>query len=62
MKELEREVRRLSIEYNMYYKTEFIESSKILEYWENEFFWWKREAFEEVLELIEKSKNNKNIL
>lgn len=56
MKELERDVRRLFLEYNSYYKTEFLESSKILEYWENEFFWWKREAFEEVLELIEKFK------
>lgn len=53
-KSLKNEIQELFLEYNEYYKTEFIESSKILEYWENEFFWWKREAYEDILSLFEK--------
>lgn len=53
-KSLKNEIKELFLEYNEYYKTEFIESSKILEYWENEFFGWKREAYEDILSLFEK--------
>lgn len=53
-KSLKNKIQELFLEYDTYYKTEFIESSKILEYWENEFFWWKREAYEDILSLFEK--------
>ena len=53
-KSLKNKIKELFLEYNEYYKTEFIESSKILEYWENEFFGWKREAYEDILLLFEK--------
>lgn len=43
--------------YNELYKEQLSESESILEYWENEFFWWKREAFEDVLELLQKYNN-----
>lgn len=51
---LEQEIKNLFLEYDKLYIPELTESAKILEYWENEFFWWKREAYEEVLELIKK--------
>ena len=41
-------------EYDEYYKLERTESDSILEYGENEFFGGKREAFEDMLEYIEK--------
>ena len=44
-------------EYDEYYKLERTESDSILEYGENEFFWGKREAFEDLLEFIEKIEN-----
>ncbi len=53
---LEKEVKNLAKWYRKLYKETLTESVKILEYWENEFFWWKKEAFEEVLELIKKYK------
>lgn len=56
MNDLEKEVNDLFLEYNKLYKPELTESVGILEYWENEFFWWKKEAFEEVLELMKKYK------
>jgi len=43
--------------YNELYKEQLSESESILEYWENEFFWWKREAFADVLELLQKYNN-----
>lgn len=52
MKELEDKIRNLFLEYDKLYKSELTETTDISEYWENEFFWWKREAFQEVLELI----------
>jgi len=54
MNKLKNEIENLFKQYNKLYKPELTESAKILEYWENEFFWWKREAFQDVLELIEK--------
>jgi len=56
MKKLEKEIKKLYIEYSKLYKIELIESTKILEYWENEFFWGKKEAFEEVLLILKKYK------
>lgn len=53
-KSLKTEIEALFNDYDKLYKSELTESAKILEYWENEFFWWKREAFQEVLELFEK--------
>ena len=53
---LENKVRSLFEGYDELYKPNLTESTKILEYWENEFFWWKKEAFQEVLDLIEKYK------
>lgn len=53
---LEKEVKSLAKWYRKLYKENLTESAKILEYWENEFFWWKREAFEDILELIKKYK------
>ena len=38
------------------YKEELCESKKIEEYWENEFFWWKAEAYGDILKLLEKYK------
>ena len=43
-------------EYNKFYKEEFFYSSDIERYWENEFFWWKKEAYEEVIELLHNKK------
>ena len=53
---LEKEVKILFLKYNNLYKPELTESTKILQYWENEFFWWKKEAYEDVLELLDKYK------
>jgi len=51
---LEKEIKILVKQYKKLYRPKLTESTKILEYWENEFFGWKKEAFEEVLELIQK--------
>ena len=51
---LEREVKILASWYKKLYKESLTESADILEYWENEFFRWKKEAFEDVLNLIKK--------
>lgn len=53
---LENEIRLLCEYYWKLYKENLTESAKILEYWENEFFWWKKEAFEDILELFKKYK------
>lgn len=45
-------VEKLYYKYNKLYKTELVKSENILEYWENEFFWWKKEAFEDMLNFI----------
>jgi len=42
--------------YDDLYNLNLTESDEILKYWENEFFWWKREALQEVLELIENNR------
>ena len=53
---LEKEVKILFLKYDNLYKPELTESTEILQYWENEFFWWKKEAYEDVLELLDKYK------
>lgn len=53
-KGLEKEIETLSEEYGKMYNSKLTESANILEYWENEFFWGKKEAFEEVLEIMKK--------
>ncbi len=58
MNKIKKEINNLFIEYDKLYKPNLTESVKILEYWENEFFWWKREAFQDVLELFEKYENH----
>lgn len=40
--------------YKKLYKENIWEGVDILEYWENDFFWGKKEAFEDVLNLIKK--------
>lgn len=54
MNDLKKEIQNLFIGYDKLYKSELIDSEDILEYWKNEFFWWKREAIQDVLELFEK--------
>lgn len=56
MNDLEKEIYSLFMKYHKLYKPKLTESVKILEYWENEFFWWKKEAFGEVLELFKNIK------
>jgi len=56
MNKIKEEINNLFIEYNKLYKPNLTESAKILEYWENEFFWGKREAFQDILKLFEKYK------
>lgn len=51
---LKRDIKVLAKWYRKLYKWKKVESLNILEYWENEFFWGKAEAFEEVLEMMEK--------
>lgn len=53
---LEIEVKSLILRYKKLYKENILESADILNYWENEFFWWKKEAFEDILDLIKKYK------
>jgi len=55
MKNLEKEIKELFQKYDNLYKLELIKSTNIEEYWENEFIWWKREAFQDILELIKSS-------
>lgn len=52
--DLRKKIKILAKWYKKLYKKEKTDSLKILEYWENEFFWGKAEAFEEVLEMIRK--------
>jgi hypothetical protein len=42
--------------YKKLYKSELTESKSITEYWENEFYWWKLEAYKDVLYLLKKYK------
>jgi len=51
-KELRKEVSFLMRQY----KEKLCESEEIEEYWTNEFFWWKVEAYKDILELLEKYK------
>lgn len=56
-KDLYKEVYSLAKYYKTLYKKDlWYDSNKIEEYWENEFFWWKKEAFEDVLNLMKKYK------
>jgi len=50
---LKNNIKILAKWYRRLYKNEKTDSLEILEYWENEFFWGKAEAFEEVLEMME---------
>ena len=52
----EKEIKKLAQDYWKLYKQDLTESASIEEYWENEFFWWKKEAFEDILDLFEKYK------
>lgn len=54
MNELKEKIEKLFLEYDKIYKPELTKSTNILEYWENEFIWWKREAFQDILEIIRK--------
>lgn len=56
-KSLHKEISALARQYKILYKKKLCESEKIEEYWENEFFWWKAEAYEDVLTLLEKYEN-----
>jgi hypothetical protein len=49
-------LKSLAIQHKKLYKVQLCESEKIEEYWENEFFWWKAEAYDDVLKLLEKYK------
>ena len=40
--------------YNKLYKEKFFLSEDIQKFWENEFYGWKREAFEDILELLKR--------
>lgn len=51
---IEKEIKKLIRDYWKLYKKELCESVNIEEYWINEFFGWKKEAFEEVLYLLNK--------
>lgn len=42
--------------YKNLYKSELTESESITEYWENEFYWWKLEAYKDILYLLKKYK------
>lgn len=55
-KSLNKEIKWLAKQYRMLYRKALCKSKKIEEYWENEFFWWKAEAYEDVLEIIKKYK------
>lgn len=52
--DLHSEIKILAKKYNKLYKKHLCESEKILEYWENEFFGWKKEAYEDILDLLKK--------
>lgn len=54
LNKLRREISTLAKWYKKLYKIQLTESVHILEYWENEFFGWKAEAYEDILELIKK--------
>jgi len=49
---LEAQILSLYKKYNDLYIPQDRNSEDIQKYWENEFYWGKREAFEEVLELL----------
>jgi len=55
-KGLYEEVSFLMRQYKTLYKEKLCESEEIEEYWTNEFFWWKVEAYKDILELLEKYK------
>ena len=49
------ELRERLWEYQEAYIPEKTESLSILEYGENEFFWWKKEVYEDILEYMEQN-------
>jgi hypothetical protein len=51
---LNNEIIYLKQKYINLYKKDLYQSENIEEYWENEFYWWKIEAYEDVLELLKK--------
>ncbi|EKD66364.1 MAG: hypothetical protein ACD_49C00050G0034 [uncultured bacterium (gcode 4)] len=54
--DLESEIKAQIKWYKKLYKVKLTESEKIEEYWENEFFGWKKEAYEDILDLYKKYK------
>lgn len=55
-KGIHKEVNTLKKQYKAFYKEKLCKIENIEEYWENEFFWWKLEAYDDILKLIEKYK------
>lgn len=55
LKEWKVELRNRLTEYQEAYIPWNTESLSILEYGENEFFWWKKEVYEDILEYMEKN-------
>lgn len=52
MNELKKEVKKLFEKYDTLYEAELINNTDIEKYWENEFYGWKREAFQDILGLM----------
>lgn len=52
---LKKKIQKEFLYYDNLYKIGLTKSEDIEEYGENEFFWWKREAFEDILEYMEKN-------
>lgn len=53
-KSLKNELYNLFNFYNQLYDEELLLSKDIQKFWENEFFGWKKEAFEDALEVLKK--------
>lgn len=51
-KTLKKKIQKEFQYYNNLYKLELTESEDIQEYWQNEFFWWKKEALGDILEYM----------
>lgn len=57
-KDIISEVHSLLNDSKKFYKEELYQSTIIEEFWSNEFFWWKIEAYEEVLGLLNTTFNS----
>lgn len=53
---LHKEINLLIKQHKMFYKKSLCENELIEEHWENEFFWWKIEAYNDILELLDEYK------